>query len=96
LLTDLVLPALPFGTDQSSTHRGRKKAFGFGVEVQKAFRKFRQALGRLVRREGLVDRHIWLLDGRLVHPGATTYTADMRLWISRYTHVQRIDEGPRA
>lgn len=70
LLTDLIIPRLPFGTNNSITHL-RRIAMGGGVPwdiLDAAFRML-QGLGRLVRRKGLPqNRRIWILDGRLDEP----------------------------
>lgn len=66
LLTDLIIPNLPFGTIQTSTHRSRKEAFGATSEFMEAAITFRQGLGRLMRRANLKHRRIWALDGRLL------------------------------
>lgn len=72
VLTDLVVPRLPFGTNNSITHMRRiamRPAMPWDM-LDAAFR-FRQALGRIVRRMGLsTNRRIFILDGRLAEPGA--------------------------
>jgi ATP-dependent DNA helicase DinG len=91
LLTDLVIPALPFGLDKTTTHVSRVKKIGFTAESIAAQRRLRQALGRLVRREGLLHRKIWLLDGRLQLPGASVYTAPIKRVLLAYIHTQTFD-----
>jgi CRISPR type IV-associated DEAD/DEAH-box helicase Csf4 len=68
LLTDLVMPALPFGLNRTTTHEARVAWAGFAVEKDQALRSFLQGLGRLVRRDGLRHRRQWVLDGRLSDP----------------------------
>lgn len=68
LLTDLVMPALPFGMTRTTTHEARLAWAGFSAEKDQALRTFLQGLGRLVRRDGLRHRRIWVLDGRLSDP----------------------------
>lgn len=72
VLTDLVIPRLPFGTNNSISHLRRcmmKPSVPWDV-LDAAF-KFRQALGRLVRRQGLPkNRRIWVLDGRMADADA--------------------------
>jgi CRISPR type IV-associated DEAD/DEAH-box helicase Csf4 len=68
LLTDLYIPRLPYGCHRTLTHRRRVAALGFMVEVHETARMLKQGVGRLVRREGLRDRHIWLADSRLTQP----------------------------
>lgn len=64
LLTDLVIAKLPFGTNHSSVHNNRA-SYNFQAEVDRAALEFKQGLGRLVRRAGLQDRRIHLLDPRI-------------------------------
>jgi hypothetical protein len=68
LLTDLYIPRLPYGCNRTLTHRRRVAALGFMVEVHETARMLKQGVGRLVRREGLRHRHIWLADSRLTQP----------------------------
>lgn len=86
LLTDLVMPNLPFGLDKTTSHVSRVNRLGFGIETVATQRRLRQGLGRLVRREGLKHRRIWLLDGRLQHPAAVRYTTDLRRVLLGYIH----------
>jgi ATP-dependent DNA helicase DinG len=86
LLTDLVIPNLPFGLDRTTTHIARMGRIGFGAEIVGVQRRMRQGLGRLIRREGLQKRRIWILDGRLRHPAAQQYTADLMRVIRLYLH----------
>ena len=86
LLTDLVIPNLPFGLDRTTTHIARIGRIGFGAEIIGVQRRLRQGLGRLIRREGLQKRRIWILDGRLRHPASQQYTADLMRVIRLYLH----------
>lgn len=72
VLCDLVIPRLPFGTNNSITHLRRILTRpSIPWDLLDAGFRFRQALGRLVRRQGLVcNRRIWVLDGRLAEPEA--------------------------
>ena len=65
LLTDLVIPAVQFGLDRGTTHFARVTDMGFYAELRAAQRRWRQGIGRLVRHEGVQNRRLWLLDGRL-------------------------------
>lgn len=91
LLTDLVIPAIPFGLDKTTTHVSRVNRLGFIAESVSSQRRIRQALGRLVRRDGLKNRRIWLLDGRLQHPGAAHYTGLIKRVLLAYIHHERFD-----
>lgn len=65
MLTDLVICRLPFGMTRSLTHHRRMQIAGPGVNVQEALWIFRQGIGRLVRREGVPPRNLWVLDSRI-------------------------------
>lgn len=84
LLTDLIIPNVPFGMSRTTTHVSRISRLGFGVEAVATQRLFRQGLGRLIRRQGLVKRRIWILDGRLMHPASATYTRGLNRVLSPY------------
>lgn len=91
VLTDLVVPRLPYGLNKSITHATRiDKNPGVPWEMLDAMFTLRQAIGRLVRRSGLPEnRRIFLLDGRLNDKkflGATTQA----LTILRSYKLQRI------
>jgi len=84
LLTDLVILNLPFGLERSVNHRAKVSRIGFSIEAIGAQRRFRQWLGRLIRRPGLVHRRIWILDGRLQQPSSANLTSDFRRILSGY------------
>lgn len=66
LLTDLVIPRLPIGSNQTTTHAARRARFGWTFEVNETILFLRQGFGRLVRREGIEsNRRLWLLDTRI-------------------------------
>ena len=90
LLTDLIIPALPFGMGHGIAHRIRKQKTGFSAEVAETLRKTRIGIARLMTRDGVKDRHIWLLDGRLVDPAAANYTANVRRWLVRYINRENL------
>lgn len=68
MLTELVIPRLPFGTNRTITHAMRRDRVGnSSVEIVDTLFKLRQGIGRLVRREGLPkNRRVHILDARLV------------------------------
>ncbi len=86
LLTDIVIPAAPFGLERSTTHSERRRRMGFVAELMGVQQRLRQGFGRLVRREGVQSRRIWLLDGRLIHPATATRFADIRRATKPYLH----------
>jgi ATP-dependent DNA helicase DinG len=75
LLTDIIIPRLPFGTEHSTIHERRKEQWGFIYEVYRAAFQFRQGVGRLIRREGVSGRRLWLLDARMWRDDAPWYMA---------------------
>lgn len=64
LLTDLVITNLPFGTNRSTTHAARME-WQRTAERDRAALEFKQGIGRLVRREGVTGRRIYILDPRV-------------------------------
>lgn len=90
MLTDLVIPAAPFGLERSTTHIHRMKAGGFVVELMGVQQKLRQGFGRLVRREGVTGRRIWMLDGRLINPATTQRFADLRRALNPYLNSRNL------
>ena len=67
LLTDLVLPRVPRGTEHSPIHQARRAWMPTAEQDRAAF-QFRQGIGHLIRREGVRDRRLWVLDGRIWEP----------------------------
>lgn len=65
MLTDLVIARLPLGVNRSLTHERRTSIAGFSIVAQEAAWHLRQGLGRLVRREGVPQRNLWVLDNRV-------------------------------
>ncbi|WP_420213416.1 type IV CRISPR-associated DEAD/DEAH-box helicase Csf4 (plasmid) [Burkholderia aenigmatica] len=86
VLTDLVIPRLPFGTNQSITHLWRiQNRPGVPWDLLEAAFRFKQGLGRLVRRAGLpTNRRIFVLDGRLEDACADSAYALFRQAMSSY------------
>ncbi|WP_328984733.1 helicase C-terminal domain-containing protein [Thiorhodovibrio winogradskyi] len=72
LLTDLVIPRVPFGTERSSVHQARM-TYLVTAERDRAAFQLRQGLGRLIRRPGLPQRRIWMLDARLWRPKGSSW-----------------------
>src|SRR3989344_1298446 len=84
LLTDLVITAIPFNTQRSFLHAQKVQRVGMQVEINYALRKFTQGVGRLIRRPGLQQRRLWILDGRLESVRAATYSSRFLSSMSRY------------
>ncbi|RMG85783.1 MAG: hypothetical protein D6712_08860 [Chloroflexi bacterium] len=64
MLTDLVIPKIPFGVERSLIHM-RRQAYMPSAERDRALFQFRQGIGRLIRRPGLKARNLWVLDSRI-------------------------------
>lgn len=65
LLTDVIIPKLPVNLNASNTMRNRFNRIGMTAVVTEALLTFKQGLGRVIRRHGVTDRRIWVLDGRV-------------------------------
>ena len=65
LLTALVVSKLPVGLNSSNTMLARFKYLGTYATTQEALLTLKQGLGRLIRRSGVKNRHIWIFDGRI-------------------------------
>jgi ATP-dependent DNA helicase DinG len=89
LLTDLVIPNVPYGVERSTVHLARAARVGFIAEMIGTQRRFLQMIGRLVRREGLRDRRLWVLDGRLFAKFPMSHSTDLRGVLLPYIHTQR-------
>ncbi|EQD33127.1 DEAD/DEAH box helicase, partial [mine drainage metagenome] len=69
VVTDLIIPTAPIGTNRSLTQAWRKERMGMVAEVGATSLMFRQGIGRLVRREGLPrNRRLHFLDTRIYDP----------------------------
>lgn len=84
LLTDLIIPNLPFGTTRTTTHNYRVDHLGRNPDTLETALKFRQGLGRLIRRAGLTDRRIFVLDERLADPRKKFITDSMSKILDDY------------
>ena len=86
LLTDLVIPRIPFSLNVTTTHMHRMTARG-GVpwELLDTTMRFKQGIGRLVRREGIPNnRRIFVLDGRLNDEQFSNYLFPLRQLMDLY------------
>jgi CRISPR type IV-associated DEAD/DEAH-box helicase Csf4 len=94
LLTDLIITRLPVSLNQSLSMQQRISGMGLYPLINEALLTLKQGLGRLVRRDGVQDRHIWFLDGR-AHPsftwqGMQRLTAGARRMLRDYRRVEEI------
>jgi ATP-dependent DNA helicase DinG len=77
LLTDLAIINIPFGTNRSTTHQSRMEWMGT-AERDRAALEFKQGIGRLMRRGGLTDRRLHILDARVW---------DKRIWYAPFRKI---------
>jgi CRISPR type IV-associated DEAD/DEAH-box helicase Csf4 len=96
VLTDLVIPRLPYGTNQSLTHLWRMRNNpNVPWEMFDASMRFKQALGRLVRRAGLPkNRRIFVLDARMGDPSMASRLTPFLSSLGKY--VRRIYAGDES
>lgn len=86
VLTDLVIPGIPYGTNQSVTHVHRLSSIPeVPWDKYHTYMLMKQAIGRLVRRSGTPrNRRIFILDGRLGNPKMAGYTSDIKSLLLPY------------
>ena len=86
ILTDLVIPRIPLGTNQSITHRYRmERRPGGQWDLQHGMFMLRQGIGRLIRSENLPGhRRIFLLDSRINDPAQKVLGARVRRILQGY------------
>jgi Rad3-related DNA helicase len=86
LLTDLVIIRSPIGLNRSFAMMERIDRQGTHPIGSEALLTLKQGLGRLIRRDGVKDRHIWMMDGRLWlnWPGMEQFTAAARKMLAAY------------
>jgi CRISPR type IV-associated DEAD/DEAH-box helicase Csf4 len=90
VFTDLIIPMLPFGMNNTPTHLMRTQ-HNMIWEFNEAALLTKQGIGRLVRREGLPrNRRLHLLDGRLLDPVFQSVTATMARILSPYERRETV------
>lgn len=82
MLSDLVITRLPLGLNRTLTHERRLAIAGFKVVTAEALWHFRQGLGRLVRRPGVKNKKLWVLDCRF--RGDSPWTSSFRRLLDTY------------
>jgi ATP-dependent DNA helicase DinG len=93
LLTDLIIPRMPIGLNSSVSMQGRIERAGMAPIIQEALMVLKQGLGRLVRRTGVSDRNLWVLDGRiwqLEQSGLPALSRSAQRMLKDYRKVQEI------
>lgn len=88
LVTDLVIPKIPFGVERSLAHLKRLKTIP-SAERDRALFQFKQGLGRLIRRPGLRERNIWVLDARIWGSEKAWLYKPFRLLLDNYPKKKR-------
>lgn len=88
-VSDLVIPRLPMGVNRTLQHERRVRIRGFGVVRQETSWYLRQGIGRLVRREGVAAKNLWLLDPRIYSelPEDKWATAIARPLLAKYNRT---------
>lgn len=85
LITDLIIPRLPFRLNRSLTHHRRLELGDTPWELLDTSMRFKQGLGRLVRREGLPkNRRIHVLDARIHADNMSNYLAPLTRIMAAY------------
>jgi len=81
VLTDLVIVRIPFSP--SGMIQGKKKrikgAFIQTISMTEAAFMFRQGIGRLVRKPGMANKHLWVLDPRIWTKNPKIYGVFLRV-----------------
>jgi ATP-dependent DNA helicase DinG len=75
LLTDLVIPRMPVALNNTPSMQERIERSRMAPIIQEALISLKQGLGRLVRRTGVSERHLWVLDGRIWQPELSSLPA---------------------
>lgn len=88
LLSDLIIARLPIGFNRSNSMTARIEQSGLNAVVNEALLTFKQGLGRLIRRQGVLNRRVWILDGRPFvqekWQGMDVFTACVRRLLREY------------
>jgi len=90
VLTDLVIPRLPFRNNRSMTHRTRmERRPERPWELFDTAMRLKQGLGRLVRRENVPkNRRIFVLDSRLSDPAFDGFLGIIKRILGVYKQVE--------
>lgn len=93
MLSDLVITRLPVGLNRSLTHQRRYDIAGFKILSLEAVWQLRQGLGRLVRRPGVRNKNLWVLDSRLA--GNVPWVTPFKRLLSRYKSAPGRKSAPK-
>lgn len=95
LLTDLVIVRLPVALNRTNAMLARMERTGMNPVIHEALLTLKQGMGRLIRRDGVTDRRIWMLDGRMFPPnewrGMKPLTSAARRLLREYRKQQVFD-----
>jgi len=86
VLTDLVIPRIPYGLNKSLTHSHRVSTRpGIPWEILDTMFRLKQGFGRLIRRMGLPgNRRLFLLDGRIHEKAFAGVVAQINMLLKPY------------
>ena len=91
ILTDLIIPNVPLGTNRSLTQEYRRERYGTAAEAGATIMTLRQGMGRLVRRDGLPhNRRIHMLDSRIHESKWQWIMAPVMRSLRPYTRRQEV------
>jgi len=83
-----IIPRLPFLSNRSNTHINRlqQSNANFQYEIFNTVRTLLQGMGRLVRRRGVPDKHLYILDARLGKESERAYIRPLKAAFMRYSN----------
>jgi CRISPR type IV-associated DEAD/DEAH-box helicase Csf4 len=93
VLTDLIIPKIPFGLNMTLAHMIRKKKHynKAKLEILDTAIRFKQGVGRLIRLEGQShNRRIFLLDGRINDPKQKGFYSPILQYIDTFPRIKTI------
>jgi ATP-dependent DNA helicase DinG len=95
LLTDLIVARLPVALNRTNAMLARIERTGMNPVISEALLMLKQGMGRLIRRDGVTDRRIWILDGRMFPPnewrGMRPLTSAARRMLREYRKQKVFD-----
>lgn len=87
LLTDLVIARLPINLNKSNSMVARVERMKMYPIINECLLTFKQGIGRLIRRDNVRHRRLWILDGRPFAdkwPGMETLASSVRRLLREY------------
>jgi len=91
MLTDLVITCLPIGLNRSCTQLSRIDRYSMYPIEQEALMLFKQGIGRLMRHKDQVNRHLWILDGRIwnIWKGMSNLQISVKRMLEKYKNEEK-------